>query len=57
MDGVGVCVFASVSVCTRACVHACVRDVFAIYDNDSLPKADNDNNYNYYPIFHTNQAH
>ena len=30
--GVGVCVFASVSV------HACVRDVFAIYDNDILPK-------------------
>ena len=26
------CVFASVSV------HACVRDVFAIYDNDILPR-------------------
>ena len=38
--GVGVCVFASVSVraCVRACVHACVRDVFAIYDNDILPR-------------------
>ena len=36
--GVGVCVFASVSVCARrACMHACVRDVFAIYDNDILP--------------------
>ena len=34
----GVCVFASVSVCARACVHACVRDVFAIYDNDILPR-------------------
>ena len=22
----------------RACVHACVRDVFAIYDNDILPR-------------------
>ena len=36
--GVGVCVFASVSVCARACVHAFVRDVFAIYDNDILPR-------------------
>ena len=30
------------SVCARACVHecvrACVRDVFAIYDNDILPR-------------------
>ena len=34
----GVCVFASVSVCARAFVHACVRDVFAIYDNDILPR-------------------
>ena len=25
-------------VCARACVHACVRDVFAIYDNDILPR-------------------
>ena len=26
--------------CERACVHAspCVRDVFAIYDNDILPR-------------------
>ena len=31
-------VFASVSVCARACVHACMRDVFAIYDNDILPR-------------------
>ena len=30
--------FASVSVCARTCVHACVRDVFAIYDNDILPR-------------------
>ena len=30
--------FASVSACARACVHACVRDVFAIYDNDILPR-------------------
>ena len=36
--GVGVCVFASESVCARACVHACVRDVFAIYDNYILPR-------------------
>ena len=35
---VGVCVFASASVCARACGHACVRDVFAIYDNDILPR-------------------
>ena len=34
----GVCVFASVRVCARACVHACARDVFAIYDNDILPR-------------------
>ena len=34
----GLCVFASVSVCARACVHACVCDVFAIYDNDILPR-------------------
>ena len=38
VGGGGVCVFASVSVCARACVHACVRDVFAIYDNDILPR-------------------
>ena len=37
-SGVGVCVFASVSVCARVCVHACVRGVFAIYDNDILPR-------------------
>ena len=30
--------FASVIVCGRACVHARVRDVFAIYDNDILPR-------------------
>ena len=36
--GVGVCVFASVNVCALACVHACVHDVFAIYDNDILPR-------------------
>ena len=30
--GVGVCVFA----CVR--MHACVRDVFAIYNNDILPR-------------------
>ena len=38
--GVGLCVFASVSVCVRvrACVHACMRDVFAIYDNDILSR-------------------
>ena len=33
---VGVGVF--VRECERACVHACVRDVFAIYDNDILPR-------------------
>ena len=32
------CVFASVSVCARVCVHACMRDVFAIYDTDILPR-------------------
>ena len=32
VGGVGVCVFASVSVCARGCVHACVRDVIGIYD-------------------------
>ena len=32
--GVGMCV----RECERACVHACVRDVFAIYDNDILPR-------------------
>ena len=26
------------SECARACVHACVRHVFAIYDNDILPR-------------------
>ena len=30
--------FTSVSVCALACVHACVHDVFAIYDNDILPR-------------------
>ena len=29
---------ARVCACLRACVHACVRDVFAIYDNDILPR-------------------
>ena len=32
VEGVGVC------VCVHACVHACVCDVFAIYDNDILPR-------------------
>ena len=34
----GVCVFASVSMCACVRVRACVRDVFAIYDNDILPR-------------------
>ena len=51
--GVGVCVFASVSVCARACV----RHVFAIYDNDILPRLIMIIIKNYYPIFHTNQTH
>ena len=38
LGGGGVCVFASVSVCARAYMRACVRDVFAIYDNDILPR-------------------
>ena len=25
-------------VCACVCVHACVHDVFAIYDNDILPR-------------------
>ena len=25
-------------MCARAFVHACARDVFAIYDNDILPR-------------------
>ena len=41
-------------VCARACMHACMRDVFAIYEK-YLTQADN-NNLNYYPIFHTNQT-
>ena len=32
------CVCACVRACVRACVQACVRDVFAIYDNDILPR-------------------
>ena len=40
-DG-GSLVLACASVCVRACVHACVRacvrDVFAIYDNNTLPR-------------------
>ena len=35
---VGVCVFTSVSLCERACMRACVRDVFAIYDHNILPR-------------------
>ena len=27
-----------VYTCMRACVHACMRDVFAIYDNNILPR-------------------
>ena len=27
-----------VCACVRACVHVCVLDVFAIYDNDILPR-------------------
>ena len=40
------CVHACVRtcVCVRACVRACVRDVFAIYDNNILPRPINDNN-------------
>ena len=45
------------SECARACVHACVRDVFAIYDNDILPRLIMIIIKNYYPIFHTNQTH
>ena len=42
-DGGGlVCACARVYVCARVCVHACVhasvRDVFAIHDNDILPR-------------------
>ena len=33
-----VCACVRVRACMRACVHACVRDVFAIYDNDILPR-------------------
>ena len=29
---------ACVRACMRSCVRACVRDVFAIYDNDILPR-------------------
>ena len=56
--GVGVGVLASVSVCARACVHACVRDVFAIYDNDILPRLIMIiiKIIVVYPIFHTNQT-
>ena len=31
-------VCACVRACVHACVRACVRDVFAIYDNDILPR-------------------
>ena len=31
-----VCVFAR--LCVRACMHASARDVFAIYDNNILPR-------------------
>ena len=42
-DGGGlVCVRVRECVCVRACVcscvHVCVRDVFAIYDNNILPR-------------------
>ena len=51
------CVFACLLACVRVCVCAPVRvcDVFAIYDN--FIQADNDNNKNHYPIFHTNHTH
>ena len=49
-----VCVCVCASMCVRvymrasvracACVRACVRDVFAIYDNNILPRLINDNN-------------
>ena len=54
-----VCVCVLAHACARVRAHACVRDVFAIYDNNRpyLTQADNDNNQNYYPIFHTNQTH
>ena len=32
------CVCARVRACVRACVCECVRDVFAIYDNNILPR-------------------
>ena len=52
------CVCASVCVCVGVCVRACVCDVFAIYDNNILPrlimiiiiK-------NHFPIFHRNLTH
>ena len=36
--GGGVRVLECERVCVRVHVHACVRDVFAIYDNDILPR-------------------
>ena len=33
-----VCVRACERACMRACVRTCVRDVFAIYDNNILPR-------------------
>ena len=33
-----VCVCECVCACMRACVRECMRDVFAIYDNNILPR-------------------
>ena len=38
MGVVGWCVRVSVRACVHACAHACVRDVFAINDNNILPR-------------------
>ena len=38
-DGGGlVCACVCVRACVHACMRACVRDVFAIYDNNILPR-------------------
>ena len=45
-------------MCARACMHACVcACVMCLqYTITYLTQADNNNNYNYYAIFHTNQT-
>ena len=50
-------VYACVSSKRCACMRACARDVFAIYDNNTLPRLIMIIIKNHFPTFHRNRTH